>query len=140
MIRVLSRCIESSPMCFSTVDGMITVIFQYLSHRSDLIGMFDIGNFADTVHIPVRQFQYIAFTVGGGILRIGPVRYPVTSGVHTGIEATTARRTDTGSISLGEHHTLTGETFHIGRFIYFVVMCLFLPEREGSILPAHIIY
>lgn len=86
------------------------------------------------------QFQHIALPVCRFVFGVCPVRYPVTACIHAGIEAATARRADTGSISLGKHHTLAGEAFHVRRFVYFIIMCLFLPEREGSILPAHIIY
>ena len=140
MIRVLSRCIYRSPMGFSAMDGMITVIFQYLSHRGNLVSMFDACDLTDTVYIPVRQFQHIALPVCRFVFGVCPVRYPVTACIHAGIEAATTRRADTGSISLGKHHTLAGEAFHVRRFVYFIIMCLFLPEREGSILPAHIIY
>ena len=54
VIRVFARSIYCPPVGFTAMDGMIAVIFQYLGHRSNLVGMFDTRHFTDTVHVPVR--------------------------------------------------------------------------------------
>ena len=102
--------------------------------------MVDIRNLANPVYIPVRYIEYIARAVCLLAFGICPVGYPVTRGVSSCNQATAGGRTDTAGIGLGEHHTLFGKALHIRSFVYLVVVCLLGPERQGCILPAHVVY
>ena len=77
--------------------------------------------------------DYIPFIIFVGSL------YTVAGGIRPRDQAATGRGADTAGIGLGEHDSLTGEAFHVGRLVDFVIMRLFCPERQGSVFPSHIV-
>ena len=94
----------------------------------------------DAVDIPVREHHGIALDIGCDILFQCPVRHPVAGVVGPGDETAARRRTDAAGIGLGEHHTLTGKTFHVWSLVFVIVGCPLRPERHGCVLPAHVIH
>ena len=126
-------------MGFPAVDRMITAIFQELDERSPDEGIVCSRNLTDAVIVPVRYVEQTVFAVGRLILLQRPVGDTVAGGIRPGDQAATRRGTDTAGIGLGEHDSLSGEAFHVGRLVDFVIMRLFCPERQGSVFPSHIV-
>ena len=139
VVRVLSRSVDRAEMGFPAVDRMITAIFQELDERSPDEGIVCSRNLADAVIVPVRYVEQTVFAVGRLILLQRPVGDTVAGGIRPRDQAATGRGADTAGIGLGEHDSLTGEAFHVGRLVDFVIMRLFCPERQGSVFPSHIV-
>ena len=139
VVRVLSRSVDRAEMGFPAVDRMITAIFQELDERSPDEGIVCSRNLTDAVIVPVRYVEQTVFAVGRLILLQRPVGDTVAGGIRPGDQAATRRGTDTAGLGLGEHDSLAGEAFHVGRLVDFVIMRLFCPERQGSVFPSHIV-
>ena len=118
---------------------MITAIFQELDERSPDEGIVGPRNLTDAVVVPVRYVEQAVFAVGRLVLLERPVGDTVAGGIRPRDQAATGRGADATGIRLGEHDSLAGESFHVGRLVDFVIMRLFCPERQGSVFPSHIV-
>ena len=127
-------------MSLSAMDCMISVlpedIHEGTSHESPRRSA-DPG---DAVAVPFRHSHRRACLICMHVLLQCPVGDPVPGIVGPRDKAASGRRADTAGIGLSEHHPLTGQPFHIGGLEHPVVIGHFLPERQGGILPSHIIH
>ena len=139
VVRVFSRSVDRAEMGLSAVDRVVAAVLQELDERSPDEGVVGPRNLADAVIVPVRYVEQAVFAVGRLVFLQRPVGDTVAGGIRTGDQAATGRGTDTAGIRLGEHDSLAGEAFHVGCLVDFVIMCLFCPERQGSVFPSHIV-
>ena len=138
--RIFSRCVNSSPVRFSTMNRMITILPQQLNERSPDKSMFCPWHLRNPINIPYGKIQYLCFSIRTLVLLQSPVSDPMPGSVTTCHQTTPSRRTNATSISLRKHHPLSGQPLHIRSFIPFVVHCLLIPKRKRRILPSHVIH
>ena len=119
---------------------MIAVLPEYLHESLAGEGIVHSTYGRDAVVVPVGQGEGVAGDVGALVPVQSPVGDPVPRGVGAGEEAAPAGGTDAAGVSLGEHHSLRGQTLHVGRLIQAVVGDRLRPERHGTVFPAHVVH
>ena len=139
VVRIFSRSVDRAEMGLPAVDRVVSAVLQELDERGSDEGVAGPRNLADTVIVPIRYGEQAVFAVGCLVFLECPVGDTVAGGIRPRDQAATGRGADTAGIGLGEHDSLAGEAFHVGRLVDFVIMRLFCPERQGSLFPSHIV-
>ena len=139
VMRVLSRRIDGAPMSLAAMDGMIPCAAQQFDEGGPDESILSAGHLGYSVDVPLREEQPFVSAVGRLVPPQCPVGHPMAGSVATRHQTAAGGRADTAGISVAEEHPFLRQTFHVGRFVAFVVIGLFRPERHGCILPSHII-
>ena len=139
VVRIFSRSVDRAEMGLPAVDRVVSAVLQELDERGSDEGVAGPRNLADTVIVPIRYDEQAVFAVGCLVFLECPVGDTVAGSIRPGDQAATGRRTDTAGVCLCEHDSLAGKTLHVGSLVHFVIMCLFFPERQGSVFPSHIV-
>ena len=138
--RIGSGRVVGPEVGFTAMDGVVTVVFEYLCQRGNLRGAFHTGLLANAVNVPFGINHNGVRLLVGGILTQRPACHPVSRGVHTRKKADARRRADTARVGLCKHFALSCQTLHVGRMVRVVVAGALCPERQGRVLPSHIIH
>jgi len=135
-----SWCMLGAKMCFPCMDCKISILSQDFRECFCINRSFNPLFGRQTVHIPHRSIQFVIPSIVGCIHPQGPVCNLVSRCIHPCHQAYPGRRTYGTGIGIRKLHPLGGKFFHIGCAKTLIDRCFLKPERNGSILPAHIIY
>lgn len=136
-----SGCTIRSEMGLAAVNGMVARLLQQGRQGCCQYGIVDTLHRAHAIVVPIRWNQYTVWIIGRRIpFYIGPIGNIVTGHIHARHQADTSGRADRIGICIGELHSSLGHPLHIGRMEYGVEGRGFVPERQGTILPTHIIH
>ena len=132
-------------MSLSAMDGVITGFLQNLReccNRSSVgqIVCSGLGSRLNTVKIPAWELNHIAVRIGLRIVIQRPVGHTVTGCIHSRHQTASSRRRNGASVCLHEFYSILGHLLHIRSVITTVQRSFFLIERNGCLLPSHIVY
>ena len=137
---VFARRIPCSPMRLSAMYGVITWCLKEVDKRGRPIGVAASFNATDAVIIPFGKCQLVVFEVGRLVLFQCPVGHSVACSIASRHQTAPTWRADRTCISLTEHHASRCQSLHIGRFVAVIIHRALGPERQRSVLPAHVVY
>ena len=137
---ILAWCVLGAEMRLSHVDGAIASGSQQRGQWCGLHRPLNAGVGADAVKVPVGRLDTLARAVRRAVLSQGPVRHAVPRHVHARQRADPRGGTDRRGIGLRELHPFVGEPLHVRRVIAAVQCGGFRMERNGGLLPSHVIH
>ena len=140
MLRTLTRCILRPPVCLATMYSVIAILSQDIHKRAGKKSVRHTICLTNPIVVPFGGHQVIIRFVSHLSTPKRPIRHMMTDGIGPRQQRTPAGRTDRTGVCLREHHSMSGQTLHIGCFVDRIKPCALRPERQRCILPAHIIH